>query len=106
MSRKIIIPFWLVQLVLVAAIASAARAVVYYMNPLAKNGQAWGGCIFAAVIVGSIVAKVIANAWPKTEAEGTNTDRSGFWGGLSIEISGDSGGGDSGGGGGGDGGGE
>lgn len=107
MKRKIVIPFGLVLLVLVAAIASAARAAVYYLNPLAKSDQAWGACIFAGFFVGSIVAKVIANAWPKTEAEGTNTDRSGFWGGLSIEISGDGGGdgGGSGGDGGGDGGG-
>lgn len=111
MKRKIVIPFGLVQLVLVAAIACAARAVVHYMNPLAKNGQAWVACIVTAAVIGSILAKVIANAWPKTEAEGANTDRSGFWGGISIEIAGDGGdgggdGGAGGDGGGGDGGGE
>ena len=100
MKRKIVVPFGLVLLVIVATIASAARAAIYVMNPLAKNDQAWGICLFAAIFVGSIVANVIAKAWPETEADDTNPGRSGFWGGLSIEISGDfgsDGGGDGGG---------
>jgi uncharacterized membrane protein YgcG len=105
MSRKIVIPSGLLVLVLVATIASVARAVVYYMNPMEKDGQAWGGCIFAGLFVGVIVAKVIANAWPETKANSANTDRSGFWGGFSIEISSDGGGEGGGDGGGGDGGG-
>ena len=114
MKRKIVIPALLLQLILVAVVASAARAVVYVVNPSGENCDAWVGCLLAGTFVGSIAAGLVARAWPATGD--ANQDRGFSWGGFSIEISGggggdahhfgDAGAGDSdGGGGGGDGGG-
>lgn len=91
MKRKIVIPSLLLQLILVAVVASAARAVVYVVNPLAENGDAWVGCLLAGAFVGSIAAGLIARAWPETDD--TNLDRGISWGGFSVEISGGGGGG-------------
>jgi uncharacterized membrane protein YgcG len=105
MSRRIIIPFGLVQSVMIVVTIITARVLVYCMNPLAKNGPAWIGCIVFGVVGGSILAKGIANVWPETAADGATADRRVFWGGFSIEISADSSG-DAGGGGGDGGGGD
>jgi len=90
MKRKIVIPSLLLQLILVAVVASAARAVVYVVNPLGENGDAWVGCLLAGTFVGSIAAGLVARAWPATGD--TNLDRGLSWGGFSIEISGGGGG--------------
>lgn len=107
MSRKIIVPSSVLFLVLVAMFTIAARFAIYVMNPTAIDDEAWRGSVFASFFVSLIVANVIAKAWPATESDGTNTGRTGFWGGFSIEFSSDGDGGADGGGdgGGGDGGG-
>lgn len=115
MKRKIVVPFALLFLMLLVVIASIARLMIFVMNPMAKDDQAWGGSVFAGMFIGMIVAHIIAKAWPETQDDSARTDGSGVWGGFSIEVSsggdshshGDVGGdgGDSGDGGGGDGGG-
>jgi uncharacterized membrane protein YgcG len=88
MRRKIVIPFPLLFLMLAVVIASLARLMIFVMNPMAKDDQAWGGSVFAGMFIGMIVAHVIANAWPETQDDSANMDRSGVWAGFSIEISG------------------
>lgn len=90
MKRKIVIPSLLLQLILVAVVASVARAMVYVVNPIAENGDAWVGCLLAGAFAGSIAAGLIARAWPETDD--TNLDRGISWGGFSVEISGGGGG--------------
>ncbi len=62
------------------------RALVYVVNPLAENSDAWVGSLLAGAVVGSIAAGIASKAWPETD--GTNVDRGISWGGFSIEISG------------------
>lgn len=90
MKRKIVIPSLLLQPMLVAVVASVARAIVYVVNPLAENGDAWVGCVLAGAFAGSIATGLIARAWPETED--TNLDRGISWGGFSVEFSGGGGG--------------